>query len=167
MDKYSAGPEAVGVIMMVFGLVTALSQGLLTGPLTRRWGEAVVIQGTLVATAIGFLAISLADTFTIFLFAIGLFTLATALLAPAVSALTSRRTVLEQGLTMGLSNAAQSLGRIAGPLLGGIAFDLSIEYPNYVGGVVMFLGFLISLVWLRRAEPVSILGNSADQSTSS
>jgi DHA1 family multidrug resistance protein-like MFS transporter len=167
MDKYNAGPEAVGVIMMVFGLVTALSQGLLTGPLTRRWGEAVVIQGTLVATAIGYLAISLADTFTFFLFAIGLFTLATALLAPAVSALTSRRTVLEQGLTMGLSNAAQSLGRIAGPLLGGIAFDLYIEYPNYVGAVVMFLGFLISLVWLRKAKPVSILGSSADQSTSS
>ncbi len=167
LDKYSAGPEAVGMIMMVFGLVTALSQGLLTGPLTRRWGEAAVIQGTLVTTAIGFFAISLADTFTSFLLAIGLFTLATALLAPAVSALTSRRTVLEQGLTMGLSNAAQSLGRIAGPLLGGIAYDLSTEYPNYIGAVVMFLGFLISLVWLRKTEPVSVLGNGADQSSPS
>lgn len=166
LDKYSAGPEAVGVIMMVFGLVTALTQGLLTGPFTRRWGEAAVIQGTLVATAIGFLAISLSDTFTIFLLAIGLFTLATALLTPAVAALTSRRTPLEQGLTMGLSNAAQSLGRIAGPLLGGIAFDLSLEYPNYVGAVVMFLGFLFSLAWLKKAEPVGILGDGADQSTS-
>jgi DHA1 family multidrug resistance protein-like MFS transporter len=45
LEKYTAGPEAVGAIMMVFGLVTALSQGLLVGPLTRRWGEAAVIQG--------------------------------------------------------------------------------------------------------------------------
>jgi DHA1 family multidrug resistance protein-like MFS transporter len=167
LDKYSAGPEAVGVIMMVFGLVTALAQGLLTGPLTRRWGEAAVIQGTLVAAAAGFLAISLADTFIIFLFAIGLFTLATALLAPAVSALTSRRTPLEQGLTMGLSNAAQSLGRIAGPLLGGITFDLFIEYPNYIGAAVMFVGFLISLVWLRGIEPAGMIANGGDQSTPS
>lgn len=148
LDKYSAGPEAVGLIMMIFGLVTALAQGLLTGPLTRRWGEAPVIQGTLVATAVGFLAIALASTFTTFLIAIVLFTLATALLAPAVSALTSRRTELEQGITMGLSNSAQSLGRIAGPLLGGIAFDLYIEYPNYIGAVVMFVGFLISLIMI-------------------
>jgi DHA1 family multidrug resistance protein-like MFS transporter len=146
LDKYSAGPEAVGVIMMIFGLVTLLAQGLLIGPLTKRWGETVVIQGSLIAVAAGFLAISLADTFVIFLLAIGMFTLATALLAPAVSALTSRRTSLEQGLTMGFSNAAQSLGRIAGPLLGGIAFDLYIEYPNYIGAVVMFVGFLISLI---------------------
>jgi DHA1 family multidrug resistance protein-like MFS transporter len=145
LQKYNAGPDAVGMIMMVFGLVTALAQGLLTGPLTKRWGEAPVIQAALVATAAGFLAIALASTFTAFLLAIGLFTLATALLAPAVSALTSRQTTLEQGLTMGLSNAAQSLGRIAGPLLGGIAFDLYIEGPNYIGAGVMFVGFLISL----------------------
>ncbi len=166
LQKYNAGPEAVGVIMMVFGLVTALSQGLLVGPLTRRWGEAAVIQGTLVATAVGFLAISQADTFVIFLLAIGLFTLATALLAPAVSALTSRRTVLEQGLTMGLSNAAQSLGRIAGPLLAGIAFDLYLEYPNFLGAAVMFTGFLISLVWLKSDDPTRVISDTADPSAS-
>jgi DHA1 family multidrug resistance protein-like MFS transporter len=166
LEKYSAGPEAVGAIMMVFGLVTALSQGLLVGPLTRRWGEVVVIQGTLVATAAGFLAISQADIFAIFLLAIGLFTLATALLTPAVSALTSRRTVLEQGLTMGLSNAAQSLGRIAGPLLGGIAFDLYLEYPNYIGAAFMFIGFLISLIWLKGDDPAGVIRNGADPSTS-
>lgn len=29
LQKFNAGPEAVGVVMMVFGLVTALVQGLL------------------------------------------------------------------------------------------------------------------------------------------
>jgi DHA1 family multidrug resistance protein-like MFS transporter len=139
-------------VMVVFGLMTALSQGLLTGPLNRRWGEAIVIQGALVATAVGYLAISLAGTFTAFLLAIGLFTMVIALLAPAVSAMTSRQTTLEQGLTMGLSNAAQSLGRIAGPLLGGIVFDIYIEYPNYVGAAVMLVGFLISLFTIARKE---------------
>jgi DHA1 family multidrug resistance protein-like MFS transporter len=148
LQKYSSGPEAVGGIMMVFGLVTALGQGLLTGPLTKRWGEAAVIQGALVATAAGFVFISLAGTFPTFLIAIGLFTLAIAILAPSVSALTSRLTTLEQGLTMGLSNAAQSLGRIAGPLLGGIAFDIQIEYPNYLGAIVMGIGFVVSLFTL-------------------
>lgn len=154
LQKYDAGPEAVGAIMMLFGLVTALVQGLLTGPLTKRWGEKLVIQGSLAATAAGFLLISLAKTYTMFIIAIGIFTMAVALLTPAVSALTSRRTTLEQGLTMGLSNAAQSLGRIAGPLLAGVAFDLSIEYPNYLGAVVMGIGFLASLF--------ALLGNKVE-----
>jgi DHA1 family multidrug resistance protein-like MFS transporter len=154
LQKYNAGPQAVGSIMMVFGLVTAVAQGLLAGPLTRRWGEVALIQGALIAAAAGFLAISLAGTLTTFLLAIGWFTLATALLAPAVSALTSRRTTLGQGITMGLSNAAQSLGRIAGPALGGIAFDLQIEYPNYLGAVVMGAGFLISLIVLKEHQPI-------------
>jgi DHA1 family multidrug resistance protein-like MFS transporter len=150
LQKYHSGPEAVGAIIMVFGLVTAVAQGLLTGPLTRRWGEAALIQWTLIATAAGFLAISLARTMPAFVLAIGGFTLATALLAPAVSALTSRRTTQEQGITMGLSNAAQSLGRIAGPLLGGIAFDTQIEYPNYLGAIVMSIGFILGLFTLKK-----------------
>jgi DHA1 family multidrug resistance protein-like MFS transporter len=154
LEKYSAGPEAVGAIMMVFGLVTALAQGLLTGPLTRLWGEAAVIQGTLIATAAGFVFISMASTFAIFLVAIGLFTLAIAILAPAVSALTSKYTLLEQGLTMGMSNAAQSLGRIAGPLLGGILFDYHIEYPNYLGAAVMGIGFLMSLLLFKEQKQI-------------
>jgi DHA1 family multidrug resistance protein-like MFS transporter len=152
LQKYTAGPEAVGGIMMVFGLVTALSQGGLTGPLTKHWGEKVMIQSSLAATAIGFLLISLASTFVAFLVAIGVFTMAISILAPAVSALTSRQTTLEQGLTMGLSNAAQSLGRIAGPLLGGIMFDIQIEYPNYLGAIVMGIGFLVSFFTLLRAR---------------
>lgn len=155
LQKYNAGPEAVGGIMMVFGLVTALAQGLLVGPLTSLWGETRVIRAGLVATAAGFLLIALSNTFITFLIAIGLFTLAIAVLTPAISALTSRLTTLEQGLTMGLSNAAQSLGRIAGPLLGGIAFDINIEYSNYIGAVIMFIGFLISLLWLQEKAKAS------------
>jgi DHA1 family multidrug resistance protein-like MFS transporter len=145
LQKYNTGPEAVGGVMMIFGLVTALSQGLLTGPLTNRWGEKIVIQGALLATSASLLFISLASDFVTFLITIGMFTMAIALLAPAVSALTSRQTTLEQGLTMGLSNAAQSLGRIAGPLLAGIAFDIQIEYPNCLGALVMGIGFVLSL----------------------
>jgi MFS transporter, DHA1 family, multidrug resistance protein len=152
LQKYSAGPEAVGGIMMVFGIVTALAQSVLIGLLTKRWGEKVVIQGMLAATATGFLLISQANTFIMFLVAIGVFTMAIAILAPAVSALTSQQTTLEQGLTMGLSNAAQSLGRIAGPLLGGVVFDISLEYPNYLGAIIMGIGFLVSLYTLTEVR---------------
>ena len=152
LQKFGYGPERVGAMMMVVGLVSAVAQGVLTGPLTRRWGESRAIKITLLATALGFIAISLAKNFLTFLAAIGLFTLGTALLSPAVSALTSKRATLEQGITMGLSNAFMSLGRIAGPALAGFSFDQNIEYPNLIGAGVMLAGFFASLGWLKSAD---------------
>ena len=40
LQKFAYGPERVGTILTVVGIVSAVMQGLCTGPLTRRWGEA-------------------------------------------------------------------------------------------------------------------------------
>lgn len=54
-------------------------------------------------------------------------------------------------MVFGLVTAlAQSLRRIAGPLLGGIAFDINIGYPNYMGALIMVIGFLIRLLLLQQ-----------------
>jgi len=151
-QKFNAGPDAVGMIMVVFGIVTALAQGVLTGPLTQKWGERMVICGSLLLTAISFVLISISNSFPLFLAAIAFFTLSVSILTPAVSALTSRVTTLEQGITMGLSNASQSLGRIVGPMLGGFSYDINLEYPNMIGAVGMGIGFLVSLWMLERKK---------------
>ena len=49
---------------------------------------------------------------------------------------------------MGLSNSFMSLGRIVGPIWAGVVFDVNFDYPFLSGAVVMFVGFLISLVWV-------------------
>ncbi len=164
LQKFSYGTQEVGAIMMVVGMVSALAQGVFTGPLTRRWGEAAVIKATLLATALGFIGISLGNTFVTFLIAIGFFTLATALLTPAITALTSKRTSLEQGISMGLSNSFMSLGRIAGPMVAGITFDINIEYPNLSGALVLLVGFLASLVWVKKAAPTPKTADKALES---
>lgn len=164
LQKFSYGTQEVGAIMMVVGMVSALAQGVFTGPLTRRWGEAAVIKTTLLATALGFIGISLGNTFVTFLIAIGFFTLATALLTPAITALTSKRTYLEQGISMGLSNSFMSLGRIAGPMVAGITFDINIEYPNLSGALVLLVGFLASLVWVKKAAPTPKTADKALES---
>lgn len=149
LEKFGYGPEEVGGILMLVGLVSAVSQGALTGPLTKRWGETRLIQAALAATAVAFVLVSLAADFVTFALTIGFFTLATALLAPAVSALTSKRATMEQGVTMGLSNSFMSLGRIAGPVWAGFVFDLNIEYPLFSGAAVAALGFLVALIWMK------------------
>ncbi len=150
LEKYAYGPDQVGIIFMVIGLISAIAQGLLTGPLTKRWGESAIIKVGLFGAAVSFVLLSLANTYMTILGSIGLFTLVTALLSPAVSALTSKQVEQEQGTVMGLSNAVMSLGRAAGPLWAGIALDIYLELPYLSSAVIMLLGFVIALRLLPR-----------------
>ena len=149
LDKFSFGTEDVGVMMMVLGLVSALAQGLLAGPFTKKLGDETVIKWGLLATALGFGLMLLADTYWTILLATAFFGLTVALQVPALTSLTSRRATVPQGIAMGLSNSFVSLGRIFGPLLGGVIYDINIMLPYLSGAAIMVLGFFASLIALR------------------
>jgi DHA1 family multidrug resistance protein-like MFS transporter len=149
LEKFSFGPEDVGVMMMVLGLVSAIAQGLLAGPTTKRWGDGVIIKVGLFATAIGYGMMLLANTYTTILLATAFFALTVALQIPALTSLTSRRATVPQGIAMGLSNSFVSLGRIVGPILGGLVLDIDLSLPYLSGAIIMLAGFAFSLFWIR------------------
>ena len=53
LEKFGYDPQRVGTIMVVMGIVTAVVQGGLTGPLTKKWGETAVIKASLLASSVG------------------------------------------------------------------------------------------------------------------
>jgi len=122
LERFSFGPQEVGVMMMVLGLVSTITQGVLAGPITKHWCDEVAIKGGLLATA---------------------------LQVPALSALTSKRATIPQGIAMGLSNSFVSLERIFGPLLGGYIFDINIMLPYLGGSAIMGIGLVVSLITLK------------------
>ena len=149
LEKFSFGPEDVGVMMMVLGLVSAVAQGLLVGPATKKYGDEAVIKLGLFATAIGFGLMLLANTYVTILLATAFFALTVAIQIPALTSLTSRRATVPQGIAMGLSNSFVSLGRIVGPLVGGFLFDLNMLFPYLSGVAIMGIGFVASLMALK------------------
>jgi DHA1 family multidrug resistance protein-like MFS transporter len=164
LERFNYGTQEVGIILMVIGLVSAVGQGALAGPATKRFGDAAVIKGALLASVIGFGLMLLANNFITVLLTTGFFILTTAMMTPAITALTSKRATGQQGVAMGLSNSAMSLGRIVGPLLGGIMFDVNIMLPYLSGAVLMLLSFLVSLVWLPKegkAVPVTSISSQS------
>ena len=86
-------------------------------------------MGALLASVIGFGLMLLAKDFIAVLLTTGFFILTTALLTPAITALTSKRATSQQEVAMGLSSSAMSLGRIAGLLWGRITFDVNYLLP--------------------------------------
>ena len=151
LEKFHFGPEQVGTILTVIGLVSTLGK-IFTGALTLRWGDSAVIKTSLLAGSAGFLVLLAANSYPTILLATGFFILSKTFLRPSVLSLTSRRTALGQGITMGLSNSSMSLGRIVGPLWAGFTFDLDFNYPYLSGAFILFIGFLVSLARLAGAS---------------
>jgi DHA1 family multidrug resistance protein-like MFS transporter len=150
LKAYGYDSQFVGWILTAAAIVSTVTQGALTGPLTKRFGEATLIKITLLASSIGFIALLLANSFLAVLLTTSLFTVPNALLRPAVISLTSKHADTRQGIAMGLNGSFTSLGRIVGPIWAGFAFDLNYHYPYVSGAVIMFIGFLISLLWISQ-----------------
>lgn len=151
-ETYGYGPQQVGGLLTFIGIVSAAVQGGLTGPLTRRWGETAVIKASLLGSALGFVMMVMASSLITVLLTMGFFIISNAMLRPAVAALISKRATFGQGVAMGLNNSFMSLGRSAGPLWAGFAFDLNHAYPYWSGSLIMLVGFVIGMLRLRPEE---------------
>jgi DHA1 family multidrug resistance protein-like MFS transporter len=145
LKKFDYGPEQVGLILTVIGIVTVIGKLLLTGPATRRWGDEAVAKASALAGAVGYGVLLTANTFPTILLATGFFILTKTMLRPAMFALISKKTGMGQGRSMGLSNSFTSMGRIGGALWAGWIFDINVNYPYLSGAGLMLVGFFISL----------------------
>ncbi len=149
LARFEYGPEQVGFILMAMALMYALAQGLIVGPLTKKFGEEKTILLAMLGSAAGFLLILLAGTFISILLAMSFFILLNSLLKPSALAYISRHTTGNQGQAMGIAESYMSLGRIVGPLWGGMIFDVNLFLPFLSGAVLFFLAFVASLKKVR------------------
>ncbi len=109
MERFSYGPEVVGSLLMIMSLVYVIAQGVLVGPVTKRFGEVKVIKGALIGNAIGFLLIFIANSYFTVILAMSFFILFNALLKPSAISFISKNASTSQGVTMGISESFMSL----------------------------------------------------------
>jgi DHA1 family multidrug resistance protein-like MFS transporter len=145
VDKFSFDTRQIGGIWMAMGIVMVAFQGFFTGMLTRRFGELALICAGLVGGVIGYLAITQAINYATTLLAISVFSFGMALIGPALNARLSHFSYGRQGVIMGMNSAANSLGRIIGPLWAGYLYDVKIEYPFLSGAIVIMADLIFCL----------------------
>jgi len=142
--KFDFGPAEVGYVFVVCGLVMTLFQAGAVGFLAGRISEMIQI-GTgfgLMGTGITLLATAQTEVF-VFAF-VALLSLGMAFIAPNLSALISKRGGEQQaGASLGIQNAANSLGQAGGPLLGGGLFLWRTNAPYLFSGAVLVAVALI------------------------
>jgi len=113
--RYGWDARAVGLAFAAVGVCSALVQGTLVGPLTRRLGERRLMISGLLTGAAGFTAYALAPTGLMFLAAVPAVAL-WGVAAPAAQALMSRRLgPSEQGALQGANGAIMGVAMMIGP----------------------------------------------------
>jgi MFS family permease len=150
---FAWGAKDLGWLFVVIGVIAALVQGFLFGRIERRTGARALLILGLFGMAISIAALPYAGTsLLVYAWTVPL-AFSNSLFSPAASGLVSiYADPTEQGTILGAAQAFAALGRSAGPLAAGWAYDgLGSRSSFLLGGGVMLLGALISL----RLERVS------------
>src|SRR6185503_14727247 len=114
--RFGWGPRQIGLAFMLVGILGAVCQGLLTGRLARRYGEAATLTAGLVFMFAGIATQGLAPTWQISIVGFVLVCIGQSICFPNISALISRASPADrQGEMLGLNSSGMAAGRIGGP----------------------------------------------------
>ncbi|HEY1561637.1 MAG TPA: MFS transporter [Caulobacteraceae bacterium] len=137
--RFAWQPSQVGICFGISGLVSSPTQFLLTGVLSRRFGEARMLAIGMVGTVI---AMSLQpfgnggwETYAL----MAMTALSASVAFPNAGALLSRAIGQgNQGQIMGLNNAASALSRVLGPQAASLVFALlTVNGPYFLGALIV------------------------------
>jgi MFS transporter, DHA1 family, multidrug resistance protein len=135
----TGGAGAIGVVFVIVGLVQAAILGGLVGRLIARWGEERLVQGGLLLAGAGYLLITAThDVATLALYA-AIAGAGHALMRPSIASLISRRTAAGQGLSIGIMDSFDSLGRVVGPAWAGGIYHVGIVLPYLTAAAALLI----------------------------
>jgi DHA1 family multidrug resistance protein-like MFS transporter len=144
---------AIGVIFGAMGITRFIVKPP-SGALADTVGRKKVVIAGLFLNGIFTVSMSLARSFLTLVLpsmarAIGL-----GMTLPSMNALvTSLTTAEKRGRVMGIFSASRNMGLVAGPLLGGVAFDaISPQAPFLLCGIVVFIGATMLAVMVKEPE---------------
>ena len=154
LERFGFGTQEVGVVYMVLGFVSMVSVGLLISPATKLLGEEKITIYGFFAAAASLGLMLLANGFIAILLFTVILAVAISMQSTALISLTSKHATTEQGVTMGLSNSFVSLGRIVGPIAGGVLLDINIILPFAGAAGFLLIAWFLSLMWVKRKPKV-------------
>lgn len=150
LERFGYGPQEVGLIILITGIVGTITQGAVVGRLVAKFGDERVVTSALLLSAFGFVIMTFANSFTTVLLTTSIFFLGNSILRPSLNTFISKLAGSKQGMVMGLNNSFMSLGNVAGPILAGFVFEYQINLPYYIGAAVMLAALISTKVWISR-----------------
>ena len=149
-DKFGFSTIDIAYIITFGSIAGAVIQATAFGTILNKFGEFKVITTCLFASAVFIVLTIFVHKYWLIFAVTFLVFLAMDILRPALGTLMSKMTTTEQGYVDGLNSAYTSLGNIIGPIIAGMLYDINIDYPYLLAGVVLFLCFVLSAATGRK-----------------
>ncbi|MGE7675105.1 MFS transporter [Lysinibacillus sp. NPDC094403] len=153
--KFAFTPSDIAIIITGSGVVGALAQLVLFDGLTKKMGEINLIRYSLILSAVLTFAMTIVSHYFAILFVTFFIFVGFDLIRPAVTSYLSKIAGNEQGFVGGMNSMFTSLGNIFGPILGGVLFDINLNYPYYFATIVLAIGVILALFW-RKPKHIEI-----------
>lgn len=148
--KFGFTPKDIAAIITISSLFGVVVQVFLFGKMVDLLGEKKLIQLCLVIGAVLAVASTLISSFWVVLAVTCFIFLAFDLLRPALTTFLSRAAKKEQGFVAGMNSTYTSLGNIAGPAMGGVLFDVNINFPYLFSAAIIAVGFGFTVIWKEK-----------------
>ncbi|MEH7383014.1 multidrug efflux MFS transporter NorA [Bacillus sp. JJ1533] len=153
--KFKFTPSDIAIVITGGAVLGAVAQVILFDRLTRIWGEIKLIRYSLVISAILVFLMTVVHSYFSILLVTFIVFVGFDLFRPAVTNYLSNIAGDEQGFVGGMNSMFTSLANISGPILGGILFDIDIDYPYYFATVVLTFGVVLTLFWKKQTVPIN------------
>ncbi|MCX5897962.1 MAG: MFS transporter [Proteobacteria bacterium] len=160
-DRLKFGPRDLGLMFTALGILSVAIQAGLVGKAVQRFGDAAVILVSLLVSALGLICMVQVTSVPLLWLYTGVFSAGNSFLRPSLSTLISKTSGTEQGGSMGLMQSFDSLGRIVGPVIGGLIYELHMDYTFALGAGLLFATTLMVRPRLRQYAHSSAAESSA------
>jgi MFS transporter, DHA1 family, tetracycline resistance protein len=149
--QYGYDQSNVGYLFVFSGVIGVIIQGGLIGRLTKKTSEATLLMGGQVMLIMGYLILPFTAPLLPLLGILGMLSVGTGLTSSLLPTLVSKRAASnEQGSVLGITQAAGSLARSIGPVLGGLMIAYTGRLtPFIVCGVLTVLALGLSATRLK------------------
>ncbi|MCV9888583.1 MFS transporter [Metabacillus halosaccharovorans] len=148
--KFGFTPKDIAIMITGGAIVGAIAQIALFDKLTKWLGEIRLIRYSLLFSAILVLFVTIVNQYFLILFTTIIVFIGFDLMRPAVTTYLSKIAGNEQGFVGGMNSMFTSIGNVFGPIIGGILFDLNLNYPFYFATIFLAIGTGLTLVWKQQ-----------------
>lgn len=150
-EHFLLSKKEIGLMFSFIGLSSAVVQFGLVGFLNKRLGERRMLVIGLVLMMFSLTSLPLVPNIQWELAALAVLALASGCINPSLLSLLSGQVgPKEQGNIMGLNQSFGSLGRVAGPAIGGLLYAIDFRIPYIGAGFIVVLALLFTFDLLRK-----------------
>ena len=145
--KFGFTPTDIAIAITGGAIIGAICQVLLFDGLMKGLGEIKLVRISLILSAVLVMALTVVSSYWMIMLVTFTVFIGFDLIRPAVTTYLSRIAGNDQGFVGGMNSFFTSLANVFGPIVGGIMFDIDINYPFYFGTVVIIAGLVIAMMW--------------------